>query len=142
MSQIVIRDTEYYKILYDEVNKLAEYVWKAAILDLSEEDYKNILLDAYDLLFEFHPILLIQNMQDAIYPVTEAFQDWLAKNISKDRFEKSGVKKVAYVMPKDIISKIGLELLIERARSELPTIVRLYFDNLDEAKNWILKKKN
>ncbi len=135
----LIKDNKFYQIYYDPDNNLIEYRWGNAILDLNEDEYKDILLEAYNFLFDTNVLYLIQNFKNAIYPVTPEFQEWLAAYITKNIYEKIGIKRIAFVMPEDFLSRIGVELLIKRAQAETPTIVRRYFDNLENAITWIQK---
>ncbi len=135
-----ITDTPYYSVFFDPANKLIEVKWKPTILKLSINEYEKVCSEAYNYLFNYTPKLLLQNTHDVIYPVTEELQTWLTENITKKIFVPTGIKKIAYIMPEDFLSKIGIEMLIEKANSQIPTISRMYFDNRSDALNWLINK--
>lgn len=135
-----IKDTVYYSVLYNPDKDLIEVKWKPSILKLNIEEYEKVCAEAYEYLFTYKPKLLLQNTQDVIYPVTEELQNWLTENITKKIFVAVGIEKIAYIMPEDFLSKIGIEMLIEKANTQIPTISRMYFDNRPDAIEWLTKK--
>ncbi len=137
MKEVV--NQKYYAINFDETTRLVEIIWKRSILILDIKDYKEICLEAYQTFFDLKPLYLLQNTLQVVYPVTEELQNWLTENIKKKVFIKLGIKKIAYLMPKDYLSQIGIELLIEKANLQSPGIKRKFFFDRQEAIDWLLK---
>ncbi len=134
-----VKKHKYYEINFDDKTKLVEIVWKRSILILDIVDYKKVCLEAYQHFFDLKPLYLLQNTLQVVYPVTEELQNWLTENITKKIFIKLGIKKIAYLMPKDYLSQIGIELLIEKANLQSPNILRKFFFDRQEAIDWLLK---
>ena len=100
----LIKSTKYYDILVSSDKKIAEIKWKKPILDMLIEEYKTVLSKAYSQLLDLKPEALLQNTQDAVYPITDELQEWLTENITKKIFEKIGLKKIAYLVPTDFLT--------------------------------------
>ena len=131
------KTTKYYDILVSEDKKIMEVKWKKSIIELLEDEYKEVLLEAYSHAFDIKPELLLQNAAESVYPFTSSLQEWITKNITKEIFEKVKIKKIAYLIPSDLLSKLALKHLMNKANQESKDIIRLYFDDYQQAINWL-----
>ena len=131
------KTTKYYDILVSEDKKIMEVKWKKNIIELLEDEYKKVALEAFLHTFDIKPELLLNNTAEAVYALTSDLQEWLIKNIAEKILQKLGVKKVAYLIPKDILTKLGLEQLMDNANIELKNIISLYFDDYHKAIDWL-----
>ncbi len=137
-----IKNTDYFKANYDSDKKLMEFVWSAQVSELENEQFDQVLLQAHNLLFDYPTELLLQNSANAIFPFTDEVQEWIEEHITKAILTKAGVKRVAFVFPKDYLSRLGLELVVEKLRLSTPSVIRLFFDNREQALNWLLGDQN
>ena len=131
------KTTKYYDILVSEDKKIMEVKWKKNIIELLEDEYKKVALEAFLHTFDIKPEFILQDTTEAVYPLTPDLQEWLLKNITEKIVQKVGVKKIAYLIPKDILTKLGLEQLINKANIEIKNIIRLYFDDYQKAIDWL-----
>lgn len=92
----------------------------------------------HNVLFDYPVKFLLHNARDFVYPFTQELNEWIKEHITKDILEKVGVKRVAYIFPQDYLTKIGLELLVDKVQAESPVIVRRFFSDREEAINWLL----
>ncbi len=133
----VLEENKYYKVqIFDDI---LEIKWFPTIAELDEEEYKKQLYKTHAYLLDYDYTKLLENAQDFFYPLTQNLIDWIKENITLGIFNKSKLKKMAYVMPKDVLSKLGVENLVDQARLENPRVIRLYFDDRDKAVNWLNK---
>ncbi len=65
-------------------------------------------------------------------------QDWVSEHIFRDMRE-AGVKKLALIVSSDIIAQMSIEQLVDD--DPVKGFVTGYFDNIEEAKMWILDKE-
>ncbi len=135
----LIKKDDYYEIFYEPEFKLAEVKWTKNILELLEPEYKNKLLEAYRHLFDLDVRSLLQNTHEAVYPLTEELQAWLTANITKEIFDVIGLKKIAYLIPTDVLTRFGVEQLVDKAMKEGDDIKRMFFDDYDKALEWLKK---
>ncbi len=133
----VIKSTQYYDILVSEDGFVIEVKWKKTILDMLSEEYQRVLIEAYNHLFGLAPTALLQNTKDAVFPLTPEFQEWITENITKKIFKKVGLKKIAYLIPSDLLTKLGIEMLVNKAQKKSGEIPRRFFDNRDDALAWL-----
>ncbi len=133
-----LASNKWYEIKLDRANNLIEIAWKSAIIELSEEEYKKMLIDVYSKLPEYNVDKLLQNTSDTVYPITPELQEWITQNISKPYLENGGIKKVAYIIPREFLTKLGVEQLVEKAQQETPSVVRYFFASYDKAREWLL----
>ena len=71
--------------------------------------------------------------------LTDELRQWIKENIT-DKTYSAGLKYVAYVFPKEFISKFTVEKLFENVLKEYEGAIRMYFDNFEVAYNWIKEK--
>ncbi len=132
-----IKDTPYYTMHFDDENKIIIVDWHSNIEELEEEEYKKILDEVHAKFYDFQPKGLLHNSRDFAYPMTESLQEYIKENYSKKVLPEVGIKKVAYVFPDDILTKLGLELMVDKIEGEVPDILRRFFDNKDDAYKWL-----
>ncbi len=133
-----IKQTRYYIIKFDKENRVIEVEWKKDVLDLFEDEYKKILDEIHAQFYDYKPLYLLHNSKDFVYPMTESLQEYITENFSKKVLPEVGIRKVAYVFPTDYLSQIGLEMLVNKAEAAQPSILRMFFDNRDDAYNWLI----
>ncbi len=136
-----IKSTDFFKAYYDRDKKFMEFEWFSTVSELENDQFSKVLLDAHNLLFHYPTELLLQNSEKAVFPFTDEIQAWIDEHISKAILEKAGVKRVAFIFPKDYISRLGLELVVEKLRLHSPAIIRMFFDNRDQALEWLFNPK-
>ncbi len=135
-----IYSSRYIEVKYSEPDKLLEVVWKKDLLELDVDEYKRQSYNMVEALYDYDVNLVLQDALEAVYPLTESLNKWIKNNISKAFIENS-VKKIAYVMPQDIITQLGLELLVQTAQEEYSGPVRRFFSSYEEAQKWLFEKE-
>ncbi len=133
-----IADTTYYEVWVEPENSILIYKWKPTILELDLESYKEGFLEALKYLYEYKPKYVVQHSKEQVYPITGELQKWISNNITP-KFIEAGVKKIAYVMPEDFVSKLALEQLVLKLLSITQGMKRMFFDDLDTALKWLKK---
>ena len=131
------KTTKYYDILVSEDKKIIEVKWKKSIIELLQDEYKDVLLEAYSHAFDIKPELVLNNTAEAVYPLTSDLEEWILKNITEKIAQKVGVKKIAFLLPSDLLSKLALEHLMNKANIKTKDIIRLYFDDYQKAIDWL-----
>jgi 6-pyruvoyl-tetrahydropterin synthase len=124
-------------IEYDPENKMIITTWIVKDLNFTTEDFKRELMHYLDAVQgrEVHSFLI--DTREYNFPLTPEISQWIIENITP-KLEQAGVKKFAYVLPKEFVSRIGVELLIDEAQKE-SKIIRRFFEDYDQAKQWLIK---
>ena len=135
----LVKSSKYYDVLYDQDTKIIEIKWKPEILNLLTDEYKNVVLQAHKTLFNYEVEKLLQNTLEANYPITRDLQEWIMHNITKGILEKVKIKKVALILPTEILTKLSLEELVDLAKQKSPSIERRFFDTYSQAWEWLKK---
>ncbi len=127
---------KYYDIYFFPVEKIMLIHWKVKVLDLSLIEYREIMIRAYDYLSLLKPDFLIQDGSDAVFPTTAEANNWIVENISP-RFAQVGLKKIAYIIPRDKLTLEGLEKMIDKSLKVFPQVERKLFPDMNKAMAWI-----
>ncbi len=133
---MTLHNDKYLKIEFFADDKLLISTWSANLLELSLEEYKELLLKFAEFVTQHRPEKILMDTLKAAYPITPQLQEWLIRNIAVKEMQ-AGVKRVAYLQPLDFTSKLGIELTREKETAAGTGIVRMFFDDKDEALKWL-----
>ena len=137
-----LKDTQYYTIFVDRDKGLAEVVWKPSTRELEDPDGYNEQIEKAHLdLLDIKPRYLLHNIQKAVLPFDPQVIQWISEKISKDLLIKLNVKRLAYVMSEDDISKLTLSLVLSKGATVNPNIARSFFDERNKAIKWLLNEQ-
>ncbi len=127
----------YYTAFNDPDRSINLIRWTQKILNLTTEEYKKGIIRAFTSLNNFPADYLIIDNTDAIYPITETLEEWIIENVVP---LNSHYKKVAYIYPKDFLTRMGIEEIVNKSEEIDENVKkrRNIFNNLDEAIEWIL----
>ena len=113
--------------------------WKRESLELTIDTYKDLIERLSKFIEQYKPKFILFNAADLVLPFSQTIKEMML-NILMQALVKGGVKYVAFVKPRDVITAIGLKFLIEAGIQKTPEIVRLVFDTEDEALAWLNQK--
>jgi hypothetical protein len=94
------------------------------------------MLDIATYYEKIRPESLLSDAREMAFIITPDLQEWIAKTISP-RFAGAGIRKIAFILPKDIFAQLGLEQMIEESTTQKSTIDVRYFDDLEKAIYWV-----
>jgi len=133
----VLYKSDYLTIEYYPEDKIIISVWGVSSLDFTIDDFYKEAIQ-YSKAVEGKEVRgILIDTRKFNFPMTEEVNHWVAENITPS-FIKSGVKKVAYIMPEDFISRLGVELLVDKV-NEKGEIVRRFFADFEEGLEWLKK---
>ncbi len=124
------------KIEYQPENKLLITTWNVQDINFSDDDYKNEVLNYVRAVERYDVKAIIVDTRNYRFPLTPSLNQWTVENITP-KLAANGVKRMAYVMPTDVLSKLGVELLASTAQTK-GTIIRQMFDDYEQAYNWAI----
>lgn len=139
MNGEIIEQGEFTTHYWVAEKKLLRQVWTNEKALMSEQDFKDTMLkyvalyDSYDI-----ELVLVDSLQ-INFAVGDEGQDWLNQNVMSVVAQKA--KKLAFVVPEDILSQMSIELTLEDYENK-PTpegFMPKYFDKEEEAHNWLLE---
>ncbi len=127
----------YYTAFNDPDRSINLIRWTQKILNLTTEEYKKGIIRAFTSLNNFSADYLIIDNTDAIYPITETLEEWIIENVVP---LNRHYKKVAYVYPKDFLTRMGIEEIVKKTDKISPESRkrRDIFDNIEDAIKWLL----
>ncbi len=131
-----IYETPFYSIYRDMDKNINLIRWTKKILILSEQAYKEGIIEAFNKVNENKADYLIIDNTDAIYPITETMQDWIVEHVfplNKD------YKKIVYIYPKDFLTSVNIEEIVKKLQERDSSQQRHLASSLDEAIEWIDK---
>lgn len=130
---------EFYTDSYQTINFLPEHniveqVWKPASIDMTEEEFKSVMLKYRDALLQHKPKGVLPVMKEMQFTVTPDIQEWIDREVNIPAV-KVGVRCGAFVMPVDFFSHVSVEQTMEvESINQFPL---RYFSTREEAIAWL-----
>ena len=117
-----------------EDGKILLFNWSDATENMSVEDYQEALHNYAGFGLEFKVPAMLVNVRNFKYKMTPELGIWRDEHISP-RYAKFGLKKFGYIVPLGVVEKMKDTMNpVER------TFQEDYFENEQEAINWLLNK--
>ncbi len=107
--------------------------------EIDEEEIKEFLLKYVEAFMHYKTPKVLFDYTRLFMPLTDELSQWIIENVVK-KTVANGLKKLAQVYPKDIITKLGLEILVEKTLTDAPGPKRMLFEDTDQAYQWLLKE--
>ncbi len=133
-----IYSSQFLTIDYDPDHKLIITHWIADDPDFTEDDFKKEIKEYVKAVGNHDTKALIIDTTKFKFPITPELDQW-AVNYATPKLIEYGVKRVAYILPTDQLSKLSVELLINEAQIKSESkVIRAYFDNYEQGYNWVI----
>ncbi len=127
--------SEHWSIFHDEELKLLTPVWNNNSESMTEDLYKSEMNNYAQTVEKYKPKQLLIDCRDFCFPITPTIQEWIDKTIFP-RVLSVGVTYVAIVIPSELIANLSVQQAMEE--SEGTKFQTRYFDNREDAKQWLL----
>ncbi len=126
--------SKFIKLYVNEEAKICHASWLEASGDMSEEEFKEIILISLDIIIKNNLRGQLADMRKLSYPVTPDLQKWVYDNVIS-QYDVSF--KAASITPADFFAQLSLEQVQDEfigSKYQMRT-----FDNMEEAFNWVTK---
>ena len=136
MERHLLHSDKYLDIYYDQGSRFIEYYWKKATEDMTEAEYRMLIMDILDMVDEkgWRPAYYLLDNRDFLFTLSPKLQEWQKKYPAKKSIEL-GVKKAAMVMSENFVSQFSIEQTFEDDK-EVNALTQ-YFSDIEEAKEWL-----
>ncbi len=123
------KDRNYIKISFtDKANKV------------TPEEGFTITKKIFEHILELKPKFILIDHERLTFPYTSEFREKTTQEIVPMVIQTGTVEKIAYIMSKDIITKIGLQLMQEDLIKKDSGIERAFFQSVEEGEKWLFSK--
>lgn len=102
--------------------------------NMSWKDFQEELLLQVKFAHKYQPKYFFFDTQNFDFTIAPDMQDWIDTNIFAE-FVKAGVVKYAYIVSKELISQLSIELLMDENVGKY--FKTEYFTSEEEAKKWL-----
>lgn len=127
--------SDYLQIDSFEEQSLLELTWASATEDMTTEEYKNEHVELLEFMLAMKIEKILGNIKELAFVVNPKVQEWMNENIFVPAM-KAGFSKLAVVMSTEFFSQLSIEQAMEEEVGQ--QIITKYFDDVEEAKEWIL----
>lgn len=134
-----IYKSKFLEISFSENKNLLYFTWLDTTVEMNEEDYKSEMLNYLEELKKYAPSILLVDDRQMQFVISVELQEWIGANIFSVGIEV-GLKAFAVVMNEDIITQLSTQLSAEE-NPEPEILKSAFFDNLEDAEQWLLNQK-
>ncbi|WP_375560524.1 hypothetical protein ACE193_22980 [Bernardetia sp. OM2101] len=133
---MIVYESVFLRLEFFKDDSLIEVTWLPATENITDEEYKEELLNYLNFALELKPKRAIMNSQSLLFTASPTIQEWTDQTIITPSTEV-GLTKVAVVMSKEFIASLAIEQLMEDTSSnQIVTIMS--FKDKEEAREWVL----
>ncbi len=129
----LLKTTKYSDFYFDESQSLFLVIRRKKTQKMTSEEYKQNSLLWAKLLEEYKPEKQLIDDVNMEFIITPELQKWALEHLILPAIER-GLKKAAFVESVDTFSKIAVEQTMEEDTLDINF---RYFDNLEQAKQWL-----
>ncbi|WP_020529595.1 hypothetical protein [Flexithrix dorotheae] len=128
----------FFQASFDVEQSTLTIVWLPETAKMTEYDYKEALITILDIIEKNEVKYWIGDTRNFAYAIVPELQTWTAEEFNPKLIEY-GLKRMALLVPEEFVASLGIEQTVEEMEAdhnEAQFITR-YFDNLDDAQQWI-----
>ncbi len=138
MQEVAFKN-DFSDAFFDKENALFSIIWLPSTYEMENEDFQSTLMDAAQFVEQHKVKYWMGYTKDFAFIIPPDLQEWTAQDFNQ-RVLKAGLRKIALIVPSDIIANVGVQQSVEEMEKHQPpeTIVTRYFDDDQQAKAWLL----
>jgi hypothetical protein len=130
-----VYQSDYLQIDTSDEQSLLELTWLPATSEMSAEEYKNEHVELLKFMLDQKTKKVLGNIKELGFVVSPEVQEWMNINIFVPAMEV-GFSTLAVVMSTEFLAQLSIEQVMEEEVGQ--QIMTKYFDDVEEARNWIL----
>ena len=129
--------SKFAKVFYNTSKKLYTIKYLSATEDMSNQDWKNLMLSFQALWHKFETLYMISDDRERKFGYDPDLQEWTLKLVIPD-WNKLGLKKYVQILPKDFITNLSSEQIDEMGNTRFsPFFENAFVQTYDEAVEWL-----
>jgi len=135
-KMIEVLRTKYDVIYVDEANRIVKNEWSTDTIDMNWEEFKTELLTLKEIVVNNNTYGILGDTSGLRYGILPEQQDWIAQNYFPEVIA-AGLKKYGIIVSTDLVTELSVEQTIDENQNA--PFATQYFDNQEEAYQWLLK---
>jgi hypothetical protein len=129
-----VHQSDYLQIDSFDNQRLLELTWLSATEDMTAEEYKDEHVKLLKFMLDQKTKKVLGNIKELGFVVSPEVQEWMNINIFVPAMEV-GFNQLAVVMSTEFLAQLSIEQVMEEEEGQ--KIITKYFDELEEAREWI-----
>jgi len=130
-----VYDSQYLNSVFFPEQELIELTWKPSTDKMTEEEYKQEVLNFNDVVSKYCPKKILVDASSMFFVVVPELQEWTSRESIAVSLSV-GMNKSAFVVSKDLFSQVSIEQTMDEEVGSI--FINRYFDDKEDAKKWLL----
>ncbi len=131
---MLLHDTEFSAIEYDDKKSLVRHVWKDATESMTEDQFKEEMQKLAEVFEQYKPKYVFVDQRDFEFVVIPSLQTWVDQNVNRILVENK-CEKLAFVVPEELLAKLSVSQTLQESYSQNLNV--RFFDDYHEAEAWL-----
>lgn len=132
-------NNRFVKVELDEAQHLLWLEWMPKTADMSEDEYKEILITLVEFVNRHQVKYWLGDTLHFAYVIVPDLQEWTAVEFNT-RLAATNLQKMALIIPKELIANLSVEQTTDDMEAtDMGKFTVQYFDNTDKAVQWLTK---
>jgi len=130
-----VRTLKNMSICYDEQNGILNTIWLSREPGITTDEIKEAITACADEAIQHKPIYCLADDSKRNFFYDIEIQAWVANTLAA-AYVQVGLKKLAIIMPSDVIAELSTEQTAQEA-ADAPFEIKYFYEE-NEAKSWLL----
>lgn len=127
-------ESQFHQIIHHTTKGYLEDFWTSNTGMMTVEEYKHEMIQYRDMVVKLNIDKALISLTNFLFPIAPSIQQWADQNIME--VTSKYIKKAAFVLPSELVAKLSVEQINQGEAT--PQEVVQYFDNVQEALDWLL----
>ena len=107
-------DNDFVQVIYKPAKNYLKIKWKQSVKNLTTHEAIELTKKVFKQLEKYTPEYVLQDNSEIHFNYTDEYLNWVLRELTP-RLAEIGVRKIVYVEPAEIITKIGLQIFFDQA---------------------------
>ncbi len=132
-------DNDFVQVIYKPTKNYLKIKWKQSVKNLTTQEAIEVTKKVFKQLEKYNPEYVLQDNSDIHFNYTNDYLNWVLSKLTP-RLAEIGVRKIVYVEPAEIITKIGLQIFFDQAyKITKGKLERNIVNSVAEAEIWLFE---
>ena len=127
--------SDFQEIFFHPDSSTLENVWSLETKLMTDEEFKQEMLELSRFFLTYRPEFQLINTQDLLFVISPELQSWSDENILKPHGKVSSLRKVAFVVSKDLFPSVAVEQTMDEEHGN--GFNTRFFKEKEEAIKWL-----
>lgn len=126
--------SQFKEVFWESDHQLISKKWFKTSEDMTPDEFKHEMTEYGKLVNLYKPKKELVDTTNFNFTITPELQEWVGNNVFQI-YDQVGMKHAALLVSKEFIAQLSLEQAMDEGHGQ--KLIKRYFDNEKEARDWL-----